>query len=158
LLPTCTGSKVQSQIVAVDVFPHPRFHQRLLNTRTPFRPVPENKGSGLPTSDGDLDQRRSVHVVPTNGSTSAGNSDRESSGKARSATARCWPTMPSPFSAANSTSRSWHPAELKSRAKHRRASGETGLLVECRSQPQMCLLGPIPPRTPGRSDAQVPTG
>jgi hypothetical protein len=30
-------------------------------------------------------------------------------------------------------------------------------VVECRSQPQMCLLGPIPPRTPGRSDAQVPT-
>ena len=30
-------------------------------------------------------------------------------------------------------------------------------MVECRSQPQMCLLGPIPPRTPGRSDAQVPT-
>jgi hypothetical protein len=54
LLPTCRGSKVQSQIVAVDAFPHPRFHQRLLNIRTPFRPVLENKGSGLPTSDGDL--------------------------------------------------------------------------------------------------------
>ena len=30
-------------------------------------------------------------------------------------------------------------------------------MVECSSQPQMCLLGSIPPRTPGRSDAQVPT-
>lgn len=30
-------------------------------------------------------------------------------------------------------------------------------MVECRSLPQMCLLGPIPPRTPGRSDAQVPS-
>jgi hypothetical protein len=30
-------------------------------------------------------------------------------------------------------------------------------VVECRSLPQMCLLGPIPPRTPGRSDAQVPS-
>ena len=30
-------------------------------------------------------------------------------------------------------------------------------MVECRSHPQMCLLGPMPPRTPGRSDAQVPS-
>ena len=30
-------------------------------------------------------------------------------------------------------------------------------MVECRSFPQMCLLGPVPPRTPGRSDAQVPS-
>lgn len=30
-------------------------------------------------------------------------------------------------------------------------------MAECRSLPQMCLLGPIPPRTPGRSDAQVPS-
>jgi len=30
-------------------------------------------------------------------------------------------------------------------------------LVECQSVPQMCLLGPIPPRTPGRADAQVPS-
>ena len=30
-------------------------------------------------------------------------------------------------------------------------------MVECRSVPQMCLLGPIPPRTPGRADAQVPS-
>jgi hypothetical protein len=30
-------------------------------------------------------------------------------------------------------------------------------MVECRSLPQMCLLGPAPPRTPGRSDAQVPS-
>lgn len=30
-------------------------------------------------------------------------------------------------------------------------------MVECRSVPQMSLLGPIPPGTPGRSDAQVPT-
>ena len=30
-------------------------------------------------------------------------------------------------------------------------------VVECLSVPQMCLLGPIPPRTPGRSDAQVPS-
>jgi hypothetical protein len=30
-------------------------------------------------------------------------------------------------------------------------------VVECRSLPQMCLLGPTPPRTPGRSDAQVPS-
>jgi hypothetical protein len=30
-------------------------------------------------------------------------------------------------------------------------------VVECRSLPQMCLLGPMPPRTPGRSDAQVPS-
>ena len=30
-------------------------------------------------------------------------------------------------------------------------------MVECRSFPQMCLLGPMPPRTPGRSDAQVPS-
>jgi hypothetical protein len=30
-------------------------------------------------------------------------------------------------------------------------------MVECRSLPQMCLLGPVPPRTPGRSDAQVPS-
>lgn len=30
-------------------------------------------------------------------------------------------------------------------------------MVECRSLPQMCLLGPIPPRAPGRSDAQVPS-
>jgi hypothetical protein len=30
-------------------------------------------------------------------------------------------------------------------------------VVECRSLPQMCLLGPTPPRTPGRSDAHVPS-
>jgi hypothetical protein len=30
-------------------------------------------------------------------------------------------------------------------------------VVECRSLPQMCLLGPMPTRTPGRSDAQVPS-
>ncbi len=30
-------------------------------------------------------------------------------------------------------------------------------MVECRSLPQMCLLGPMPPRTPGRSDPQVPS-
>jgi hypothetical protein len=30
-------------------------------------------------------------------------------------------------------------------------------VIECRSLPQMCLLGPTPPRTPGRSDAQVPS-
>jgi hypothetical protein len=30
-------------------------------------------------------------------------------------------------------------------------------MVDCRSLPQMCLLGPVPPRTPGRSDAQVPS-
>jgi len=30
-------------------------------------------------------------------------------------------------------------------------------VAECRSLPQMCLLGPVPPRTPGRSDAQVPS-
>jgi hypothetical protein len=30
-------------------------------------------------------------------------------------------------------------------------------VVKCRSLPQMCLLGPMPPRTPGRSDAQVPS-
>ncbi|MCA1454251.1 hypothetical protein I6F35_13635 [Bradyrhizobium sp. BRP22] len=30
-------------------------------------------------------------------------------------------------------------------------------MVGCRSLPQMCLLGPVPPRTPGRSDAQVPS-
>lgn len=30
-------------------------------------------------------------------------------------------------------------------------------MAECRSLPQMCLLGPVPPRTPGRSDAQVPS-
>jgi len=30
-------------------------------------------------------------------------------------------------------------------------------VVECKSLPQMCLLGPMPPRTPGRSDAQVPS-
>lgn len=30
-------------------------------------------------------------------------------------------------------------------------------MVECKSLPQMCLLGPMPPRTPGRSDAQVPS-
>jgi hypothetical protein len=30
-------------------------------------------------------------------------------------------------------------------------------VVECRSLPQMCLLGQAPPRTPGRSDAQVPS-
>jgi len=30
-------------------------------------------------------------------------------------------------------------------------------VVECRSFPQMCLLGQAPPRTPGRSDAQVPS-
>ena len=30
-------------------------------------------------------------------------------------------------------------------------------MVECRSLPQMCVLGPIPPRAPGRSDAQVPS-
>lgn len=30
-------------------------------------------------------------------------------------------------------------------------------MIECRSLAQMSLLGPIPPRTPGRSDAQVPT-
>jgi hypothetical protein len=30
-------------------------------------------------------------------------------------------------------------------------------VVECRSTPQMCVLGPMPPRTPGRSDAQVPS-
>jgi hypothetical protein len=30
-------------------------------------------------------------------------------------------------------------------------------VVECRSLPQMSLLGPMPPRTPGRSDAQVPS-
>lgn len=30
-------------------------------------------------------------------------------------------------------------------------------MVECRSQPQMCTLGPLPPRTPGRSDPQVPS-
>ncbi|WP_244063707.1 hypothetical protein [Bradyrhizobium sp. Ce-3] len=30
-------------------------------------------------------------------------------------------------------------------------------MADCRSLPQMCLLGPIPPRTPGRSDAQVPS-
>ena len=31
------------------------------------------------------------------------------------------------------------------------------IMVACRSLPQMCLLGPVPPRTPGRSDAQVPS-
>ncbi|MGX9427312.1 MULTISPECIES: hypothetical protein [Bradyrhizobium] len=30
-------------------------------------------------------------------------------------------------------------------------------MIACRSLPQMCLLGPVPPRTPGRSDAQVPS-
>ena len=30
-------------------------------------------------------------------------------------------------------------------------------MVACMSLPQMCLLGPVPPRTPGRSDAQVPS-
>ncbi len=30
-------------------------------------------------------------------------------------------------------------------------------MADCRSLPQMCLLGPVPPRTPGRSDAQVPS-
>lgn len=30
-------------------------------------------------------------------------------------------------------------------------------MVDCRSHPQMCLLGQVPPRTPGRSDAQVPS-
>lgn len=30
-------------------------------------------------------------------------------------------------------------------------------MVECRSLPQMCLLGQAPPRTPGRSDVQVPS-
>jgi hypothetical protein len=30
-------------------------------------------------------------------------------------------------------------------------------MVECKSLAQMCLLGPVPPRTPGRSDAQVPS-
>ena len=30
-------------------------------------------------------------------------------------------------------------------------------MAECRSFPQMCLLGPVPPGTPGRSDAQVPS-
>jgi hypothetical protein len=30
-------------------------------------------------------------------------------------------------------------------------------MIACRSLPQMCLLGPLPPRTPGRSDAQVPS-
>lgn len=30
-------------------------------------------------------------------------------------------------------------------------------MAECRSLPQMCLLGPMPPRTPGRSDARVPS-
>src|SRR5215475_4631789 len=30
-------------------------------------------------------------------------------------------------------------------------------MAECRSLPQMCLLGPVPPRTPGRSDAHVPS-
>lgn len=30
-------------------------------------------------------------------------------------------------------------------------------MIECRSLPQMCLLGPPPPRTPGRSDPQVPS-
>lgn len=30
-------------------------------------------------------------------------------------------------------------------------------MAECRSLAQMCLLGPVPPRTPGRSDAQVPS-
>lgn len=29
-------------------------------------------------------------------------------------------------------------------------------MSECRSEPQLLLLGRIPPRTPGRSDAQVP--
>lgn len=29
-------------------------------------------------------------------------------------------------------------------------------MVACRSIPQLALFGPIPPRTPGRSDAQVP--
>lgn len=29
-------------------------------------------------------------------------------------------------------------------------------MVSCRSNSQMALFGPIPPRTPGRSDAQVP--
>jgi hypothetical protein len=29
-------------------------------------------------------------------------------------------------------------------------------MLECRSRAQMAFLGPIPPRTPGRSDAQVP--
>lgn len=29
--------------------------------------------------------------------------------------------------------------------------------LECRSRPQMCALGPPPPRTPGRADPQVPT-
>jgi hypothetical protein len=31
------------------------------------------------------------------------------------------------------------------------------IMVACRSLPQMCLLGPVPPRTPGRGDAQVPS-
>lgn len=30
-------------------------------------------------------------------------------------------------------------------------------MADCRSLPQMSLLGPVPPRTPGRSDAQVPS-
>ena len=30
-------------------------------------------------------------------------------------------------------------------------------MVECRSHPQMCLLGPVSPRTPGRSHAHVPS-
>lgn len=30
-------------------------------------------------------------------------------------------------------------------------------MAECQSLPQMCLLGPVPPRTPVRGDAQVPS-
>jgi hypothetical protein len=35
--------------------------------------------------------------------------------------------------------------------------GRPDIMVACKSLPQMCLLGPVPPRTPGRSDAQVPS-
>src|SRR5258707_11439859 len=38
-----------------------------------------------------------------------------------------------------------------------RPGREARPVVECRSLPQMCLLGPMPPRTPGRSDARVPS-
>src|SRR5262245_14401425 len=58
----------------------------------------------------------------------------------------CSPKTPSDFSAGATTWRGFGAPQSRGHP-----------MADCRSLPQMCLLGPVPPRTPGRSDAQVPS-